>query len=344
MRVFPPARVADDVWWRVEDDAAVASVRRAATALANQLRFDESRVGEVGIVVTELATNLRKHAGGGELVLRSPHGTTEGLRILAIDSGPGSRNIDALISDGASTRGTLGIGLGACVRLSNRFDVFSVPAVGTIAEAVLAGTAPPTSPVAGTVAVRADTLTRPLGGEGACGDIAVYRDFPGGLIGMLSDGLGHGPLAADASRRAAELMLESELTSPGALLERMHAALGSTRGAAISLLRYDDATRTVTHAGVGNVVTRLFGADSRTLPSQPGIVGHRMPRLRELAVPLTGRSTAVLHSDGIRQQWSFDDLPGALGHEPGVLCATVMRAAATRRDDASVLVVEMGRS
>ena len=55
----------------VNDPSATAAARRSATALAVKLGFDEPDVGRVALVVTELATNLLKHAGGGEILVRS---------------------------------------------------------------------------------------------------------------------------------------------------------------------------------------------------------------------------------------------------------------------------------
>jgi len=330
-------RAADDAWWIVDDDAAIPAVRRAAAALAADLGFSADRIAEVAIVVAELATNLVRHAGGGELVLRAVTGDTGTLlRVLAIDAGPGSRNIHALISDGASTRGTLGIGLGACRRLSSAFDVYSVPALGTIAEALIgnptdAGEIPGSS---------VSDLTRPLTGDGPCGDTTAHRSLYGHRLAMVADGLGHGTLAAEASRRAAEVLMACDTTSPAAALDRIHAVLGSTRGAAVAVVRYDPATRTLVHAGVGNVVVRIVeDGRLRTIPSQPGIVGHRSPRLRETVSPVTGSSAVVMHSDGLSQRWSLDDVPGVLDHRPAIACAALVRAAASRRDDASVLVL-----
>jgi anti-sigma regulatory factor (Ser/Thr protein kinase) len=330
---------AADAWWVIDEMAAVPAARRAAAALATELGYGTDRVGEVGIVVSELATNLVRHAGGGELVLRvTGRGDAARLRILAIDSGPGSRDIRALISDGSSTRGTLGIGLGACVRLSTAFDIYSVPALGTIVEVELGPDAESDADPAGRVA----DLTRPLSGDGPCGDAAAVCAGPGGTLVMVADGLGHGPLAAAASSRAAEVFAACGTDAPGAALERIHTALTSTRGAAVSVLHHDPARGVVRHAGVGNIVVRLVGPEGiRSLPSQPGIVGHRMPHLRELSYPAEGMTAVVMHSDGLTQRWSLDDVPGVLGHRPAVIGAAVLRAAATRRDDAGVLVLRI---
>ena len=108
-----------------------------------------------------------------------------------------------------------------------------------------------------------------------------------------------GPLAAEASARAVEMLHERRSMSPAVILDHLHEALSSTRGAAVSVLRHDARTGEVTHAGVGNIAVRLLGdTDNRTLPPQPGIVGHRMPRVRELTVPVGAARVAVLHRTG----------------------------------------------
>lgn len=342
-----PAPFEDDQWWRIEEQSSVGAARRRAAVLATDLGFGPERVGEVSIVVSELATNLVRHAGGGELVVRIlRYGGRPRLRLLAIDGGPGSRDIEALIADGASTRGTLGIGLGACLRLSNLFDVYSVPALGTVVHVELAAALdgpPRDGDPAGDESAEAATLTRPLAGAGACGDAAAFWVRSGVMLAMAVDGLGHGPLAADAAQRAVEVFHASDSDSPAVVLERMHAALRTTRGAAIAIVRVDRGSRSLTHAGVGNVAGRLLGGGgTRSLPSQPGIVGHRVPRLRQQSYPVADGSVVVLHSDGLRDRWSPDDVPGVLGHRPAVVGAAIMRSAATRRDDAGVLVIRAG--
>ncbi|GAA1958348.1 SpoIIE family protein phosphatase [Nocardioides panacihumi] len=328
-----------DLWLTLDDVSAVARARRQTAALAHRLGFSETRTGEIEIVVSELASNVVKHARGGDLAIGVVRrGETSLLRVVAIDSGPGSRDIEALVTDGVSTSGTLGIGLGAARRLATSLDLYSVPAVGTIAEAQFAddsGSAP---------APAVASLTRPLGGTGPCGDAVAYRELPEGHLVMLADGLGHGPLAAAASGRAVEVLLTSATTGPGALLAEIHRAIGSTRGAAVAVVRIEADAGRVVHASVGNVSARLVGhGRSRTLAAQPGIVGHRMPRLREQTEALNDALALVLHSDGVSDKWTLAGLPGVLGHGPGVLAAALLRDAAVHRDDASVLAVRTAR-
>lgn len=329
------AVVDEDVWMTVDVASSVPAARRAAGLLAGRLGFDAARIGEVEIVTTELATNLVKHARGGDValgVVARPEGPR--VRVMTIDAGPGSRDIEALIADGVSTAGTLGIGLGAARRLATRLDLYSVPAVGTVAEAEF-------GPQAGTEPAPAVSwLTRPLGGTGVCGDAVGHRVLDDGRhLLVLADGLGHGPLAATASHRAVEVALGSSVTEPGAVMAQIHRAISSTRGAAVAVVRLDAAAGVLTYASVGNVSGRLLGAPrGRTLAAQPGIVGHRMPRLREQAELLEESAMLVLHSDGLSEKWSTAALPGVLGHGPGVVAGVLLREAGIRRDDASVLV------
>jgi anti-sigma regulatory factor (Ser/Thr protein kinase) len=326
-----------DAWLHVQGDSSVPAVRRRATELAVQAGFDEARVGEVGIAATEIATNLVKHAGEGAVVLRKVEaGGVTGVELISIDSGPGRRNIHALVADGESTAGTLGIGLGAVKRVAGGVQLHSVPGHGTVVAALLwpSSSRPPVVPVSG--------LVRPFHGQEVSGDTIAHRIVEGGHLVMVADGLGHGPLAAHASERAAEVFLASPSTAPGELVQLMHRALSGTRGAAVAVVRLDSATRTLVHAGVGNIAGRLVGEGvARSMVSQPGIVGHNLPRVRETAFDAAVGQAVVLHSDGLTEKWDLAALPGLLHQGPAVLAAALMRDAGTRRDDASLIVLEV---
>lgn len=330
-RAGDPGRVLDgDVWVAVDEIAAVATARRRVAALAERLGLGPDRVGEAGIVASELATNLVKHGGGGDLVLRPRDG---GLQLVAVDSGPGTRHLASYLGDGVSTTGTLGVGLGAVRRLAGRLDLWSEPARGAVVVADLGPVEEP-SPVG--------FLTRTLRGESVCGDTVAVRETPGGWLLLVADGLGHGVLAAEASQRAAEVFTAGGSDAPAELVRRMHAALGGTRGAALAITRVDRVAGTVVHAAVGNVTGRLVGGRTRTLVSQPGIVGHKLPRVQEVRLPLDDARLVVLHSDGLTDKWDARSLPDPERHGPDVCAAQLLRDAGTRRDDASVLVLRVG--
>ncbi len=85
----------------VHEMSQTGEARRRAAALAERLGFNAEESGRVGLVVTEAATNLVKHAHGGEIVL-SPSGVDEAraVEILAMDRGPGIDDLERALGDG----------------------------------------------------------------------------------------------------------------------------------------------------------------------------------------------------------------------------------------------------
>jgi anti-sigma regulatory factor (Ser/Thr protein kinase) len=55
-----------------------------------------------------------------------------GVEVISIDNGPGIADIKKMMVDGSSTKQTLGNGLGAIQRLSDKFDIYSQKDWGTI--------------------------------------------------------------------------------------------------------------------------------------------------------------------------------------------------------------------
>src|SRR2546422_9397917 len=92
--------------------------------MSTAIGFDERAVEEITLVVSELATNLVKHAKDGVLRLRRTEedGRT-GIQIDSEDQGPGIVNVEQAIGDDFSTSGSLGCGLGAVNRQIDEFDV-----------------------------------------------------------------------------------------------------------------------------------------------------------------------------------------------------------------------------
>ena len=121
---------------QIAERSRVAEARRLAVQLSTAQGFNEKDAGRVAIVATELATNLVKHAGGGEIVISSfDDAEGKGLELLALDKGPGIVDLNKALADGNSTSGTAGTGLGAIRRSA---DVFAVSSRGGHGTAVLA--------------------------------------------------------------------------------------------------------------------------------------------------------------------------------------------------------------
>lgn len=130
----------------VHDSTRVRDARVAAEGAAALAGLDRSRTADAALVATELATNLLKHARGGQLLVEAvplPSGWAGSVvvQIAAVDHGPGMCDVPAALGDGFSTAGSLGAGLGTCRRLADDFDLHSVPGRGTVALARIGGAA-----------------------------------------------------------------------------------------------------------------------------------------------------------------------------------------------------------
>jgi anti-sigma regulatory factor (Ser/Thr protein kinase) len=324
----------DVVWHRIDDPSAVGRARRAAIALAARAGLTDSRAADVGLAVTEAATNLIRHAEDGALLLRLIRsGDQAGVELAAVDSGPGIADLALATEDGHSSRGSLGIGLGAITRLASGVDLHSVPGRGTVLTAAFW---PPHVPDR---RPSVDGVTRPISGEEVSGDAWAVRTAGGRQLALLCDGLGHGRLAARAATEAVRAFLTDAGESPEALLRRLHVALGGSRGAAAAVALLDYPAGQLTYAGVGNIAGWLVSPGRRSgLLTYPGIVGHQTRTIRAVGYPLPRDAVLIMHSDGVNDRWNLADYPGLVSHRPLTIAATLLRDAGVRRDDASVLV------
>nr|WP_308288133.1 ATP-binding protein/SpoIIE family protein phosphatase [Streptomyces corallincola] len=355
---------AGDVHWLRAGAALAAAARRQAGQLARGICMSDERVARVELCVTELATNLLKHATDGALALRVVRARDRvAVECLSLDSGPGIDDIPRALRDGTSATGSLGIGLGAVRRLADSFGVHSLHGRGTAVHARFwAGDTPPPGPV------ETGGLTRPISGEQVCGDTWAVRTVGGGTPGagaacgtgrteaadlrgsgdtgngsgsllLMCDGLGHGPLAARVADRARGAFRDSRHTDPVAVLADIHQDLRGTRGAAVAVAFADPVARIVRLAGVGNISALVVHEGGRNgLMSLPGIVGGQMPRTRAFEAPFPPGAALVLHSDGLSDRWKPADFPGLFTQDPALVAAQLLNQAAVRRDDAGIVV------
>jgi anti-sigma regulatory factor (Ser/Thr protein kinase) len=332
---------ADMRWIRVEEPSAAVSARNAALTMAARLSFPQARAEQLSLACTEAATNLAKHAREGTLLLRiSRDGDRTGIELVTIDRGPGMADVGAALRDGHSTTGTLGIGLGAIRRAADFCDVYSLPGRGTTLAARFW---PEPGAPSGYAGPRGNAgwsgLLRAIGGESQCGDSYAVARTGGAVTAMMCDGLGHGPLAATASREAMAVFREAPGEQPAVLLERAHRKMSGTRGGAVAVVRIEGDT--VRFAGLGNVAGWIVTADRRQgLVSVPGIAGHQARKFRHYDYTIEAGAAVVLHSDGLSSRWDIRNLPGLTARDPLVIAAVLLSEAGVHRDDAGVLVVK----
>ena len=323
----------------VTESSGIAAVRRAGNTLAGTLGFNETAAGKAALVITEAATNVLKHAGSGDVLLRPlERDGAHGMEILAIDNGPGFASLDLAMRDGMSTAGSYGVGLGAMQRVADEFDLYTDRNHGTVLRmAVWAAAAPSTPWTIGAVCL-------PLPSELACGDAWAAAGRDAELLLMVADGLGHGPEAALASQAAVALADARASFAPEALLQRAHAALRGTRGAALAVACLNLAEGTLRFAGIGNISVSLHAAStSRHLVSHNGIVGSNMRKVQEFQMDFGDDDILIMHSDGLATRWDLERYPGLLRHHPSLIAAVLYRDHARHRDDVSVVVAQRNR-
>jgi anti-sigma regulatory factor (Ser/Thr protein kinase) len=323
----------------VSESSQIAEPRRAALWLASHLDFPDDRAGRVALVVSELATNLTKHAKNGEILLRpltADDGSAEGIEIAAVDKGPGIP--DAALRDGYSTTGTLGHGLGAIGRQADFFDFYTQPTGSAIVARVLREGARSNG---GRPRYEIGAVHVSKAGEPVSGDAWSWRMRNERLAVFLADGLGHGLQAFEAADAAVRVFAQAPESAPRPLIESVHAALRPTRGAAIASLVVDLERGVGVFCGLGNISGVIIVPGGRHhMVSHNGTAGHTAGRIQEFTYPVPRNAVIVLYSDGLGTHWDLNAYPGLTSRSASVIAGTLYRDFSRRRDDVTVVVAK----
>jgi anti-sigma regulatory factor (Ser/Thr protein kinase) len=313
----------------------VSAVKIGARRAAEVAGFNADDVSRTGIVATELATNLAKHARGGEILMRGLR-SPSAVEILAVDHGPGIRDVAASMSDGHSTTGTPGNGLGAIHRLTDDFDIYSLRDRGTVVVARLRAGRKSALRL-GPLDVSGVSVAKH--GEAICGDSWQVLHQPDGALTMVADGLGHGLRAGEASAAAIAAINPGQGTGLADRLRDVHARLLHTRGAAAGIAEVRPQSGTLRFAGIGNIAAAISRVGmTRHAVSLNGTLGHEARQFRDYSYPWDSDGLLVMHSDGLGSHWSIDDYPGLRQRHTATIAAVLYRDFNRHRDDVTVLV------
>lgn len=117
----------------LEKDHDVAVARNEVRTLAAALGFRSLDQTRLATVASELARNIVKYAGRGQLIAQPTLAGDgrDGLRLIFEDKGPGIPNIEQAMRDGFSTGRGLGKGLPGSKRLVDEFKIESEVGRGT---------------------------------------------------------------------------------------------------------------------------------------------------------------------------------------------------------------------
>src|SRR5262249_39127646 len=138
---------------------------------------------------------------------------------------------------------------------------------------------------------------------------------------------------------AVRVFRENARLDPAAILDLIHGALRSTRGAAVAVVEVDRANEQVRCAGVGNISGTILAAGASRGPVwHKGTVGHALHKVQEFAYPFPAGALLVLHSDGLATSWRLDRYPGLAARHPSLVAGVLYRDFKRGRDDVTVLV------
>ncbi len=316
-----------------------AILKKDIHALAVAAGFAEARVADIDIVVAELCSNLIKHAKDGELLVRADE---DGLEIIAVDSGPGMRDVPRLSGDGISTTNTLGHGLGTIRRLSDESDIYSLRGWGTVSVCRFLLKQNETNLMAD---VHCIILPKP--GEQACGDGIAIEQQPRSLKILIGDGLGHGPEAEAVIVKAKEAFLKMPLEqSTVELIRGMHTGVRRSRGLVATAAIFRPTDRSWYICGVGNISNWAGNPQKgRTVMCYNGIVGVNIPTsMNENVIRNEYGQLLILASDGLRTRWDLQKYPSILKHDLSLLAAALYKDYSRGNDDLSILIARIKKS
>jgi anti-sigma regulatory factor (Ser/Thr protein kinase) len=317
------------------DEASVSLAREAVRARGAALGMDRTLVEQLVLAASELAHNQLAHGRRGQIAVRAVERSgVPGLELVAADLGDGIPDPKlALEGTGPSAR-SLGAGLAAVRRNVHEMDLDVRWGEGTCVRVRVFAEPLPRRREVG-------VLGRAFPDQRVSGDHALFVRAGDTLFCAVIDGIGHGPLAHEASARAAATTLAHHALGPAGAIEACYDALADTRGAVMAVTRIDEATATLEHAAVGNVNARLDGfRTTRFFGGTPATLGprarKRRPTLEVADAP--AEAALILYTDGLQSRTSVADEPNLLREHPIVIAQYLMATFGRATDDALVLV------
>jgi anti-sigma regulatory factor (Ser/Thr protein kinase) len=324
-----------------EDRSYFSLLKKDINKKAADAGFNSKKLSSLDIIVAEMTSNLLKHAEKGELLMCiTGEADNEYLELICIDSGKGMLDPAKMMVDGVSTTSTSGTGLGSIKRLSDYFEIYSLPEWGTIlVSRIYKNVMPPLQKRS----IHLRSLVVPKPGEVVSGDGGMYIQTPEFFKILVADGLGHGEEAHKAiieARIAFKLCQEND---PAEIIRFIHQAIKKTRGAVGTVVVYDVVRKVWKMAGIGNIASSMSNYQSvRNLMSHNGIIGHNIPNtITSQEISSEEYQQITLCSDGLKSRWDITKYPGITKYDLSFLAAALYKDYGRKTDDMSVVLCKV---
>ncbi len=301
------------------------------------------RISQIRLAVSELSTNIIKHAKWGKVILSiEPWDGKTALVVTADDWGTGIQDMDRVMAKGFSTAGTLGIGFTV---MQNNTDFMEVKNTdhGLMVQMGWFLEATQSRDEAGFDHYE---LVRPMRGYTASGDHVCVKILKNKVFfAALFDVLGHGNEAhrsVKRIRKACQGFYFQGLTSdPERLMLEVGHALApqSTRAAVAAAGIFIPGDHILHIAGTGNISVALLVDGHFILPAfYGGVIGDGRPNIKQYAYEVRHELLWGMTSDGFASDWSTHIKHPISSTAKGIAEAAV-RTSFRDSDDSSIMVM-----
>lgn len=121
----------------IHSEWGIVAARQAGRNLAREIGFGSVDQARITTAISELARNIYLYADKGKIQIEEVTSSGKrGVKIVAVDEGPGIKDLRRVMEDGFTTSGGLGAGLPGVKRLMDEFNIESEVDAGTSITAV----------------------------------------------------------------------------------------------------------------------------------------------------------------------------------------------------------------
>jgi anti-sigma regulatory factor (Ser/Thr protein kinase) len=322
----------------IYDEASVSSARQRVRQTGNRLNLSKETVESIALIASELTHNHLSHARQGYFAVKPvERQDSKGLEIIAADIGPGIPKPAHAIKDELSSNGhSLRAGLAAVYRLADEVEFDNRISEGSCIVARKFDSRP------AALCCEAAIMGRALPGEPVSGDDAFFFQTGSGFIAAVCDGLGHGPEAREASKKAIDFVSRKQEMDLSHMLIELNDELTGTRGCVLSIMRFRKDDRVLQCVSVGDLHSHLYHRrEAHFFTSTALVLGGRQfqpQRVRSEQIIAERGAILVMFTDGLKSSTSLKGQLDVL-RQPAILIAQhLLENHARPEDDALVLV------
>ena len=322
----------------IYDEASVSSARQRVRDVGQQLHLSNEVIETAALIASELTHNQLSHAKQGYFAVKPvERQSVKGLEVIAADLGPGIKKPALAIEDGVSGTGTgLGAGLGAVVRLADEVEFDNRISEGLCVIARKFETRP------ASLCCEIAIMGSPFPGEAISGDDAAVCQSDSRFIAAVSDGLGHGPEARDASNQSIEVLTHNRELGLEHILTKLNEQLGRTRGCVMSIVRFDKVSGICESVSVGDVHSHLYKLrEAHLFTATPLVLGTDQLsklRVRVETTKVEPDSVLVMFTDGLKSRTTIKGQLDLL-RQPAINIAQHLLENHSRPDDDALVLV-----